>query len=153
MNLIKLLDNRDETLFVGIGNVLKRDDGVGVFISQSLEQYALVNALTVEVSIENYIGKINSLAPEKLILIDCVDFGKNPGYFKLTKLDTMRDFTTNTHNISLGRLKDLFEVTEIKVLGIQPGDVSFGEGLTKEVEDAANEILSIIKHQVQQKNN
>jgi len=111
LNLIKLLDNRDKTLFVGIGNVLKKDDGVGVFISQNLEKNALVDALTVEVSIENYIGKINSLAPEKLILIDCVDFGKDAGYYKLTDLNTMRDFTTNTHNISLGRLKELFVLT------------------------------------------
>lgn len=153
MNLIKLLDNRDKTLFVGIGNVLKKDDGVGVFISQNLEKNALVDALTVEVSIENYIGKINSLAPEKLILIDCVDFGKDAGYYKLTDLNTMRDFTTNTHNISLGRLKDLFVVDDIKVLGIQPGDVSFGEGLTQDVEKTAFEVLRIITQQLQHKNN
>jgi len=153
LNLIKLLDNRDKTLFVGIGNVLKKDDGVGVFISQNLEKNALVDALTVEVSIENYIGKINSLAPEKLILIDCVDFGKDAGYYKLTDLNTMRDFTTNTHNISLGRLKDLFVVDDIKVLGIQPGDVSFGEGLTQDVEKTAFEVLRIITQQLQHKNN
>ncbi|ALO14901.1 Hydrogenase 3 maturation protease [Salinivirga cyanobacteriivorans] len=140
-------------LFVGIGNVLKRDDGVGVFISQNLEKNASVDALTVEVSIENYIGKINSLAPEKLILIDCVDFGKDAGYYKLTDLNTMRDFTTNTHNISLGRLKDLFVVDDIKVLGIQPGDVSFGEGLTQDVEKTAFEVLRIITQQLQHKNN
>jgi len=153
LNLIKLLDNRDKTLFVGIGNVLKKDDGVGVFISQNLEKNALVDALTVEVSIENYIGKINSLAPEKLILIDCVDFGKDAGYYKLTDLNTMRDFTTNTHNISLGRLKELFVVDDIKVLGIQPGDVSFGEGLTQDVEKTAFEVLRIITQQLQHKNN
>ncbi|HKK58776.1 MAG TPA: hydrogenase maturation protease [Salinivirga sp.] len=138
---------------MGIGNVLKKDDGVGVFISQNLEKNALVDALTVEVSIENYIGKINSLAPEKLILIDCVDFGKDAGYYKLTDLNTMRDFTTNTHNISLGRLKDLFVVDDIKVLGIQPGDVSFGEGLTQDVEKTAFEVLRIITQQLQHKNN
>ncbi|WP_157754575.1 hydrogenase maturation protease [Salinivirga cyanobacteriivorans] len=153
MNLTKLLNTRSKMLFVGIGNVLKRDDGVGVFISQNLEKNASVDALTVEVSIENYIGKINSLAPEKLILIDCVDFGKDAGYYKLTDLNTMRDFTTNTHNISLGRLKDLFVVDDIKVLGIQPGDVSFGEGLTQDVEKTAFEVLRIITQQLQHKNN
>jgi len=65
----------------------------------------------------------------------------------------MRDFTTNTHNISLGRLKDLFVVDDIKVLGIQPGDVSFGEGLTQDVEKTAFEVLRIITQQLQHKNN
>ena len=147
MNLTKLLDNRDETLFVGIGNVLKKDDGVGVYISQSLEQNALVNALTVEVSIENYIGKINSLAPEKLILIDCVDFEREPGYYKLSDLSAVRDFTTNTHNVSLGKLKDLFVSRDIMILGIQPAEICFGQGLTAAVEAAANEILSMLNQQ------
>ena len=31
--------------------------------------------LTVEVSLENYIGKINSINPDILVLIDCVEMG------------------------------------------------------------------------------
>ena len=37
------------------------DDGVGVYISRRIKNRGNISSLTVEVSIENYIGKINSL--------------------------------------------------------------------------------------------
>ncbi|MGQ1784957.1 MULTISPECIES: hydrogenase maturation protease [unclassified Saccharicrinis] len=131
-------------LFAGIGNVLKKDDGVGVFISKRISSSRNINALTVEVSIENYIGKINSLSPDILVLIDCVHFNRQPGYFELLDLDKIQDFTTNTHNISLKKIKELFHVPIILVLGIQPKTVDFGEEVSADVLQAANQILDMI---------
>ena len=69
-----LMSQKDKKiLFVGIGNLLKMDDGIGVYISRRIKERGSVSSLTVEVSIENYIGKINSLKPDILVLIDCVD--------------------------------------------------------------------------------
>ena len=42
------------------------DDGVGVYISKRIKTTDNISSLTVEVSIENYIGKINSLNPDIL---------------------------------------------------------------------------------------
>ena len=145
--LAKLISGQQNMLFVGVGNVLKKDDGVGVFIGQHMAKRKNVDVLIVEVSIENYIGKINALDPECLILIDCVDFGQKPGSFSLIDLEDIRDLTTNTHNISLGKMKDLFNAKDIKVLGVQPADVNFGEGLTKEVEKAAQRILEMVNQE------
>ena len=79
-NLEYLLSlHNKKLLFVGIGNVLKSDDGVGVYISRQIIESKKNSVLTVEVSIENYIGKINSLAPDVLILIDCVEMNSPPG--------------------------------------------------------------------------
>ncbi len=54
-------------LYVGIGNVLKSDDGVGVYISRKIKNNDYVSSLAAEVSIENYIGRINSLKPDILV--------------------------------------------------------------------------------------
>ncbi len=84
--LNKLLSQEDKKkLFVGIGNLLKMDDGAGVYISRRIIPGGNISALTAEVSIENYIGKINSLDPDILILIDCMDIKSAPGTFKLLK--------------------------------------------------------------------
>ena len=56
-----LLKNDKRILFVGIGNLLKKDDGVGVYISSGIYNKLNIEALTVEVSLENYIGKINRI--------------------------------------------------------------------------------------------
>ena len=138
-----LLERASHILFVGVGNVLKRDDGVGVVISNKIIERPEIKSLTVEVSIENYIGKINSLAPDELVIIDCMDLGSSPGAYRLLALDEVEDITFNTHNISLGKLGDFFQVPSY-VLGIQPESVEFGEYLSPPVQDAARQIVQVI---------
>lgn len=143
-NLKKLLEHKNKRkLFVGIGNVLKNDDGIGVFISNQINETSEIQKLTVEVSIENYIGKINSLKPDVLILVDCVDFGKHAGYCELLPVEKIKDFTFNTHNISLKRVSELFEMP-VMVLGIQPKKVDFGDAFTDDVFQTAEKVINII---------
>jgi hydrogenase maturation protease len=143
-DLKKILELKDrKILFVGIGNVLKKDDGVGVYISSRIKNSPGISGLTVEVSIENYIGKINSLEPDLLILIDCVDMRIAPGNSKLMSINKIQDLTFNTHNISLNRLSDFFKM-KVYLLGIQPEKIDFGENLSYLVEEEANKIINII---------
>jgi hydrogenase maturation protease len=143
-NLSQLIQETNKIkLFVGIGNVLKRDDGVGVYISNRIKESLSVQKLTVEVSIENYLGKINSLNPDVLILVDCVDFGKQPGYFEMLPAGQVKDFTLNTHNISLKRISGLFKMP-VYILGVQPKSIDFGEEISEIVLKTAQNILEII---------
>ena len=84
-------------LFVGIGNLLRTDDGVGVYISERIRNNNSVSSLTAEVSIENYIGKINRLNPDILIIIDCADMKESPGTSKLLPVSQIHDMAFNTH--------------------------------------------------------
>jgi hydrogenase 3 maturation protease len=138
-----LLQKDKKILFVGIGNVLKTDDGVGVYISSGIIRTSLRLALTVEVSIENYIGKINSIDPDILVLIDCVDMNSIPGTFKLMPISQIKDLTFNTHNISLKRFRDFFKMP-VYLLGIQPEKINFGENMSYLVKKEAKKIIKII---------
>lgn len=143
-NLKKLLSLNDKRiLFVGIGNQLKKDDGVGVYISSNIKNTPKVSGLTVEVSIENYIGKINSLDPDILVLIDCVDMGCTPGTNKLISISQIHDLTFNTHNISLRKLSGFFKM-KAYLLGIQPEKVDFGENISYLVKEEADKIINTI---------
>lgn len=143
-DLNELISQKDKKmLFVGIGNLLKMDDGVGVYISNRIRNTDTIESLTVEVSIENYIGKINSLNPDILVLIDCVDLKKVPGTFKLLSLRQIHDITFNTHNISLKRLSEFF-MMPVYVLGIQPEKIDFGEKISYLVKNVANRIINQI---------
>lgn len=130
-------------LFVGIGNLLKSDDGVGVYISNNIAGKGNISKLTVETGIENYIGKINSLKPDILVLIDCVDLKASAGTCKLLDVNQIQDLTFNTHNISLRRLSEFFEMP-VYVLGIQPEKVDFGENISYLVNNIADRIINII---------
>jgi len=133
-------------LFVGIGNVLKMDDGVGVYISSRIKTKGNISTLTVEASIENYIGKINSLKPDILILIDCLDMKEPIGTFKLLSLSKIQDLTFNTHNISLRRLSEFFAMP-VYILGIQPEKIDFGENISYIVKNVADRIIKQINKQ------
>ena len=141
-----LLERAKHLLFIGVGNVLKRDDGVGVMISKQIIERPGIRALTVEVSIENYIGKINSLEPGEIVIVDCMELGSTPGTYRLLALEDVEDITFNTHNISLGRLGDFFKYPTY-VLGIQPKSVEFGDHLSPPVQDSAKRIVRLINQQ------
>ena len=138
-----LIQKGKNILFVGIGNVLKSDDGIGVYISNKIEKRGNISSLTVEVSIENYIGKINSMDPDILVLIDCVDLASAPGTFKLLDINQIQDITFNTHNISLQKLSGFFEMP-VLILAIQPEKVEFGENISYLVKDIADKIINQI---------
>lgn len=144
--LEELLERANRLLFIGVGNVLKRDDGVGVVISKQIIERPGISSLTVEVSIENYIGKINSLEPGEIVIVDCMELGSSPGTYRLMALENVEDITFNTHNISLGRLGDFFQYPSY-VLGIQPKSVEFGDHLSPPVQDSADRIVRLINQQ------
>ena len=142
-DLDKLLKHSHRLLFIGVGNVLLTDDGVGVIISKGIIERPGIRALTVEVSIENYIGKINSLEPGEIVIVDCMELGSSPGTYRLMELENVEDTTFNTHNISLGKLGDFFHYPTY-VLGIQPQSLEFGDLLSPPVRAAAHQIVNLI---------
>lgn len=131
------------TLFVGIGNALKSDDGIGIYICKNIKKTNKVKTLIVESGIEKFVGKINSLNPEILILVDCTDFNKKPGFVDILPIEQIQDFTVNTHTISVKRISEFFDM-KTYLLGIQPENVKFGEEFSKSVINSANELIKKI---------
>ena len=142
--LTALLSHTDrKILFVGIGNLLRQDDGAGVYISTRISETENIKVLTPEVSIENYIGKINSTVHDTLVVIDCVDMNRPAGSFDLIPVEQVSDLTFNTHNISLKKLSEFFR-NELLILSIQPETIAFGENLSYIVHEACDKIIELI---------
>ena len=130
-------------LFVGIGNALKSDDGIGIYICKSIGQTNKIKTLIVESGIEKFVGKINSINPEILILVDCTDFKEEPGFINLLPIEQIQDFTVNTHTISVKRISEFFKMKTF-LLGVQPENVKFGEVFSIKVLNSADELIDKI---------
>jgi hydrogenase maturation protease len=144
--LDKLLCRKENTiLFAGIGNVLRSDDGIGVYISAGINNRRNISSISVESGIENYIGKINSLNPGILVLVDCADFGSSPGSFELIEIEKVKDLSFTTHNISLRRISEFFKMP-VYVLAVQPEKIDFGENISYIVKNKADMIIKHINH-------
>ena len=131
-------------LFVCIGNLDGGDDGVGPYITKLLkkEDFNVIDAQTYP---ENYTGKIKDLNPEKLIIIDAIDMGIEPGEIRIVPKEKIGLMTISTHGLPLSVIIGYLEkdIKNIKLVGIQPKAMS-GE-LSKEIKKSAEELVLIIK--------
>lgn len=126
-------------LIVAIGNYFRSDDGAGPRIIDKLTASDHVQLLNAETNIERYIEPIQQSGADILLFIDCVHFGKEPGYAALLPINQIEDHTFHSHNISLKRMKDFFSVPAY-VLGIQPGILKVSEKMSKEVNESVERI-------------
>ncbi len=140
----KLINNRDKKiLFIGIGNALISDDRVGIYLVERIIERDNIRTMIVENGIEKFVGKINSIDPDILVLVDCTDFGQPPGFFGLIPVEEVQDTTVNTHTVSLRRISEFFKM-KTYLLGIQPLNVRFGVDISAVVSDCADKITGII---------
>ena len=137
---------REGACLVGTGNPRRRDDGVGVWLAERLRS-ASVPVLNVEDVPESYLGEIRRTGRRNVIIMDAVAAGLEPGtvvFGPLEELGERPGLATHKPALSLcGRyLGALGQRTFL--LGIAPGDLDFGNGLTAEVERAAVRVRDLI---------
>jgi hydrogenase 3 maturation protease len=131
--------SHSKILIIAIGNYLRSDDGAGPRILEKLNETERIQLLNAETNIERYIEPIQQSGADVLLFIDCVHFGKEPGYTALLTIDKIEDHTMHSHNISLKRIKEFFTVPAY-VLGIQPGILKVSEQMSEEVRQAVIKI-------------
>jgi len=144
-----LSDGR-KVVVAGIGNPLRKDDFVGVEIVRHLQEKVSQSVYLIECETvpESFIEPITAFKPSHVLLVDAAMLNLKPGSSKLIEPDQMvGQVAISTHALPLRIFCEyLAETTdaEIALLGIQPRDASFGEGLTKELRKTAVRLASLL---------
>lgn len=125
----------------GIGNFLRKDDGVGPYIAGQLRNRTNWHVLVPEAGLDRYLSVIRRIDPDVLILIDSMDFGEQPGYWHTVPVSMVADTGFHSHHISLKKLSGFFDFPTF-VIGIQPADIGIGESLSQAVHRAAGEVIA-----------
>lgn len=135
-------------LLAGIGNTLKTDDAAGPKLIEIAKlknvEGAKIRLLNCGESPENFIRNISSHLTGSIVFVDAVHMNKIPGTIDLLIMDEIEDYSASTHSLSLKMLSDYIRdktSAGIYMLGIQPKSVSFGEGLSREVETSILEFV------------
>ncbi len=122
---------------VGVGNALKGDDGAGPAVVARLAaagaRFPFVDASEVP---ENYGGWVVKERLDAVVFVDAVEFGGEPGDWKVIPIDDLMQSASSTHRLSLHFLiKYLKEEWrgEALLIGIQPKSIKLGEELSLEV--------------------
>ncbi len=144
------LSDARRVVVVGIGNPLRRDDFIGVEIVRNLHEKVSRSVYLIECETvpESFIEPITAFKPTHLLIIDAAMLNLNPGSSKLIKPDQMVErLAISTHALPLRIFCEYLAKTteaEIALLGIQPKDASFGEGLTAELRKASVRLASLL---------
>lgn len=145
----------DRVLIVGLGNVLRGDDGLGIYVARKLKRSLRgsnnVKVLVCEGGLENSLDIVLKYKPKCLIIIDAVyREGDEPGsIYLLSEGDLASNVgTLSTHYIPLSDLIKMIRSyidVEVLVIGIQVKNVEVGIGLSDEVLRASNYVVETIE--------
>jgi len=147
-----MLDKR--VVVIGIGNLLLRDEGIGVHVVHSLQESPCPgNVEIIDGGISPHI--IYDLeGVDKLIVIDAVRAGGEPGAvyrFELGDLAWEEKVTTSLHELGLGESLRMMEMLgnrpeEVVIIGVEPGEIDWGLGLSSKLEQRLPEVVrSVLK--------
>ncbi len=146
---------------IGIGNLLRKDDGVGIVLLERLQKQKKELPKNIEF-IDGGTGGMNLLHLlaqfDIVLLIDAVDFKARPGQARVFSLKDIQSqkkpVMMSTHDsdfLNLLRLsQELKELPETLVIfGVQPRDVSHGMGLSKEIETVLDDLYLKLQKEIQ----
>jgi hydrogenase maturation protease len=138
---------------IGLGNTLRRDDGIGITILESLLSFRKasgIDYLNFGIASFDLLHRIRDY--DMVVLIDGIDASLPCGQLKIFELDKveydLKYSISSSHELGL---KDIFELykklgikTAVYVAGIQVEDASFGEGLTDTLKARCDDIAKEI---------
>jgi hydrogenase 3 maturation protease len=137
-----------DILLVGMGNVLKADDGVGPQICDWLKNVIPDNIIDSGTVPENYIQVIIKKNPGIILFIDAIDFGASAGTIRIFNPENLSTEGISTHTLSPRLLTDIIaQKTKAKIyfIGIQPGSTKIGHPMSPEVTSSIEELKKTFK--------
>ena len=142
-------NERRPILILGIGNILLRDEGVGVRVIETLQQQKTPDTIDLVDGGTSGADLIDILADRrKVIIVDAVDAGKAPGTvirFEEDDLENIPNSALSLHELGIAETLKMTrklncKPKEVVFFGIQPKDISPG----LELSDEMGEIVPIV---------
>jgi hydrogenase maturation protease len=139
---------------IGLGNILLRDEGVGVHAANTIKQRYTFSPY-VEIIDGGTMGL--DLLPifegrDKVLIIDAVDFGREPGHIGMIENDdipSVLNSKLSVHHINLSdvlfaaKLMDI-SPSEICLIGIQPQSLDVGLDMTGEIKGKIETLIDAV---------
>lgn len=143
---------RQGIVVVGIGNIIRSDDGFGVHAMRRLQDdprtpqgITFVDGGTLGLELVSYVSDAS-----RLLLLDAVDDGKPPGTIVRMNGDELRSVPggASAHHLGVADLIIMLslasdEPPDIVLLGVQPASTEWGTAVTPNVEPAFGPLVEL----------
>jgi len=141
-------------IIIGIGNVLQKDDGLGVYAASYLhenytfsEEVEIINGGVEGIHLLNVLEENNHV-----VILDCLQLNDAPTSIYAIPAQEISGYGLNNggaHEIGILQCIDMMElqgkeVPEAIVIGIVPAEVTFAFGLSDEIMGAFEGYISVV---------
>jgi len=131
----KILSMDVNILIAGLGNILMKDDGIGVYLCRRLQEKRIKNIEIQEIGVEDW--RLLSIASgyRDIVIVDAVEMGLLPGECAVWEDVDFTDYPE--HSLHNGRfISEFCFIRRLKqsrgsifLFGIQPEAIGWGIGL------------------------
>lgn len=146
-----------KTAVLGIGNPLRRDDGVGIRVIQLMQakgKYPSIDIIDGGTSPDLF--SLLDEDTEKLIVVDALRTGGTPGHIfrlKLNESNIAEEPASSMHGLGLlDSLKMMVRLgikpPEVTIIGIEPCDVSNGLNLSPQIEAMIPDLIAAVEEEL-----
>jgi len=136
-------------LLLGVGNRLSRDDALGPEVARRLAETGTTEwqAIDCGTALENASGLVTREKPDLLVIVDAARMGLPAGSIRRLPTTGSDQMLASTHGLPLPFVLDRLRsaASEVHLIGVEPADTSFGDGLTGVAEDAADRLVQILR--------
>ena len=149
----------NKIVIIGIGNLLLMDEGVGIHIINTLEEYNLPQNVEIYDGGTGGFKLIDLLhGANRVIFIDAVETGKTPGTvttFNSKDVYSLRPKKKySLHDTDLLEVIKMTELLdnppEIEIMGVQPKIINYGTTLSKELTDSMSNIINTVQSRIEE---
>ncbi len=149
-------NNTPGIVIIGIGNLLMKDEGVGIHAIQEMEK------LNLPADIKLIDGGTSPdliaylQANDKVIIIDAAKAGGEPGAiyrFKPEDIKAERSALDSAHELSIIESLNMLELTgsapkEVIIIGVEPKEIDWGMELSPEIKKIMPKIIDAVRREI-----
>jgi len=143
------------TLIIGLGNLLRGDDGLGPAVVDALRRGAPRGLTLIESSGHDLAQWLTSDAFDRIVVVDAADLGQAPGSWLHLTPERLAEAsgTRLTHGMGLAETLELLAAlgvpsAPISIYAVQPAVVGWGPGLSREVLGALAAVATAIRQEL-----
>ena len=149
-------DRKEKVVVVGVGNLLLKDEGIGVHVARELENIPSPPNVELEIIDGGTSSDLEVGKADKLIIIDAAMMGGKAGdVYRLSPEDVNLSFHPTVHEVSLLYELELKKILKLphprKVImfGIEPQEIGWGLELSEELKQKIPQILSLVREELE----
>ncbi len=135
----------ENRLIIGLGNILLRDEGAGIRCVEYIKNRGLSQDIKILDGATMGLDLLEEIKGfEKVVIVDAVDMGKEPGYITSFSAEQVQPNSTgkkfSLHEIGLADVigvgkKIGYNFDNVRIVGIQPKETSRGDSLSETIKE------------------